>query len=302
MKNTVLIICLFSTIMLPAQNKKITGSKIKKTQIFPTEKFHRVNVSFGGNITIDCGKMPKVEINTSENLFEYLNVKVKDKTLYISSTKWIEDYNSIVKIQVPFLTEISESSSGNTLVNDLNSTGFKLNCGSGNVTITGKTKTFLIEGSGGGNINASNLSCLVATIDKTGAGNISLAATDSLIIKKNHGSITYLENPQIVFEEGVESDYVMRQDEQIKAKEELHYIKFTIKNSSSSRQDFYIKGPSGHPFSYGFPMKSKSTRVETAPVGTRIWLINKVGIRTKLLLTVSENDEGKSIDLFTNQK
>jgi len=145
MKNTVLIICLFSTIMLPAQNKKITGSKIKKTQIFPTEKFHRVNVSFGGN-----------------------------------------------------------------------------------------------EGSGGGNINASNLSCLVATIDKTGAGNISLAATDSLIIKKNHGSITYLENPQIVFEEGVESDYVMRQDEQIKAKEELHYIKFTIKNSSSSRQDFYI--------------------------------------------------------------
>ncbi len=76
-------------------------------------------------------------------------------------------------------------------------------------------------------------------------------------------------------------------------------ITFKIQNNSWNRQHFVVVGPKkdGTTFSYGFPMMPGATRKENWTVGTKVFKKTKLGMR-KLLVTITRDDEGKTVKLF----
>lgn len=77
------------------------------------------------------------------------------------------------------------------------------------------------------------------------------------------------------------------------------FIKFKIKNNSFNRNHFVVIGPksNGKMFSYGFPMMPQAERKENWTTGTKVYKVNKLGLR-KLLIIIKPEDENKTIKLF----
>lgn len=78
------------------------------------------------------------------------------------------------------------------------------------------------------------------------------------------------------------------------------YIQFKLQNNSVGRKHFYVKGPKGKKFSYGFPMNPLEKRAENWPVGSKVYLEGKFGKRD-LLVTIKTEDKGGIVKLFTKK-
>lgn len=83
------------------------------------------------------------------------------------------------------------------------------------------------------------------------------------------------------------------------AKEKPEFINFIIKNNSFNRNHFYVVGPkpNGRKFSYGFPMMPFFKRKEYWTTGTKVYKVNRLGLR-KLLITIKPEDENTVVKLF----
>lgn len=270
------------------------NGKVVKKQL-ALESFHAVSVETYFNTDISCGKMPMAEITIDENLMEHLIIEVKDGVLSIDVDEWIEATQSQIKLQMPFLTEFSQSGWGKVNISHMKSANFKLKTRTGTIKVQGKAlKTSVWSGSG--SIDLSELETQVMEVDKNGNGALRIQVSDTLKIKGDAGEVVYQGNPTIIHQnEGVEA---LSADEASKNKETIVYVNFKVKNNTNSKKDFIIKGPRGASFGYGFPMQPRTTRSKRVPVGTKIWLQHPNGIRGKLLLEVSADDEGKTINLF----
>ena len=77
------------------------------------------------------------------------------------------------------------------------------------------------------------------------------------------------------------------------------WIPFKIKNNSWNRNNFLVIGPKkdGSSFSYGFPMMPGTTRKENWSVGSKVYKVNRLGLR-KLLVEIKEEDKDKTVKLF----
>lgn len=79
----------------------------------------------------------------------------------------------------------------------------------------------------------------------------------------------------------------------------VKFINLKIKNNSGNRYDFYVIGPKPNcsKFSYGFLMMPYAKRNEHWTVGTKIFKINRLGLRS-LLVEIYANDENTVVQLF----
>ncbi len=77
------------------------------------------------------------------------------------------------------------------------------------------------------------------------------------------------------------------------------FINFKIENNSFNRNYFVVIGPkpNGRKFSYGFPMMPQATRKEYWTTGTKVYKVNKLGLR-KLLISIKPENENKTVKLF----
>lgn len=291
---------IFATLSAIGQENQQPNGKMAIKEV-PIEAFHKIEIDHGNQIHIFCGKMPRVKISGSENVLGNIELRVIDKTLSIKATKWIREDNSIIKIYVPFITNLVVNSSSKIIIKDLETEYFKLTANTGNLTVSGKVNLFDLNCNGGENLDCKDLLVSVAKIKKSNASNVHLNVLDSIYVNELAGSLTYENKPVIISAKGVDREYIMTSEKRNESNKELKYVKLTLKNNSNQKRDFYIKGPTGHPFSYGFPMRAGTTRAEDIPVGTRIWLVNKLGVRTELVLKVSPSNEGKTIALFDNK-
>ena len=53
----------------------------------------------------------------------------------------------------------------------------------------------------------------------------------------------------------------------------------------------------GSKFGYGFPMMPYATRKETWTIGTKVYKVNKIGLK-KLLVTINKDNENQVVKLF----
>ena len=78
-------------------------------------------------------------------------------------------------------------------------------------------------------------------------------------------------------------------------------IRFVLTNNSNQFINTYIQGPAGNRFGYGRPFKAGQSRDEDLPVGSKIYLVSKIGTR-KLIHVVGQEYAGKDITIFENSK
>lgn len=139
--------------------KRITASKNYVTKDLKVANFTRISLAGSPDVTyIQKAGAPEVEIYTSDNIVDLLDIKVKNKTLYIKFKKNVNVSYKILKIRVS-----SENLNGVSVA------------GSGDIHLRDGVKTnddFTISVAGSGDIDGKNINCNNMKISVAGSGDI----------------------------------------------------------------------------------------------------------------------------------
>ncbi|MFD1061655.1 GIN domain-containing protein [Winogradskyella litorisediminis] len=279
---------------------QIKGNNNVETRTFPFENVETIKIDLYANITIDNSAIASLEITADSNLFKYIDTEIVDGTIHFSQLKWIAPTQKIsIKIGAPNLKRVVHDTHDKTIITNVNNAILRVNANIGKVIIEGKTKELRL-GTEIGHIDASNIEAEKVFVNLWDSGTIKVNPTKYLWADvSNDGKLLYTQLPKdnkIKTKSGgmVESssNYKMK-------KEDIKWISFKIKNNSSNRNQFIVKGPKadGSYFGYGFPMMPNSKRKEKWSVGTKIYKQNALGFK-KLLVIITPEDEGKVVNLF----
>lgn len=306
-------------------NRVIYGNQKITNKTLTLNPFNQVSVNLFCDVQIECGKMALLEITADANIIKHISIEVKNNTLYIETQKgyWIENSKPIIKIGVPFLNALEASGRqtgiGNISISNIDVDAFTLKQVLGTIYLQGETGELLIQSSNDGNyknqgkLDASKLCAQIVTARMDGSNTATVCATQTLnATLKDDSNLAYTGNPANITRNekgngkvtqfGQNAPEVTKSEkakQNLKPGVTLQYISCTVKNNTAKRRNFVIAGPNGagKNFSYGFPLMPFATRAKKVPVGTSIYL-ETAGIRGKKLITISAEDEGKTLNLF----
>ena len=135
-----------------AQNpEKVKGNRIVAIQETLIDPFHTINVDEDFEIEIIYNKVPSVEIETDENLHEFIVFEVKDSVLSFNKTKKITSKKRLnIKVKYnDYLDTIETNDDGeiNSLTTMELSNALLITHGSSKANLTIRTNFFNFEGS-----------------------------------------------------------------------------------------------------------------------------------------------------------
>ena len=173
--------------------KTVKASRNYVTKNIKVDNFTGLNLAGSPNVTYTqkAGK-PEVEVYTSDNIVDLLDINVVNNTLNIKFKKGVNvSYNKLeIRVSSETLNNISVAGSGNVeLANGLKTDHLKVSvAGSGdidadNITCTGNLN---VSVAGSGDIEGSNITCANLTASIAGSGdlkldNVSAAGTEGNI-------------------------------------------------------------------------------------------------------------------------
>jgi len=204
----------------------INETSAQKSKIFKVDKFSGVALRTSGHVYIKYGKENKVEVESSEDVLERLDIYVEKGTLVIqfknSSRNWNMrgDDPLTINLTMSELNKLNISSSGfirtenkfKTDNLDLKISGSgKMEIaadaseitanisGSGNIRLKGSCDSFNPKISGSGKIDAEEMESKSTTITISGSGNCTVNVSQSLEARvSGSGNIYYTGNPNNV--------------------------------------------------------------------------------------------------------
>lgn len=160
--------------------KTIKASKNYVTKDIRVDNFTKLSVTGSPDVTYTqkAGR-PGVEVYTSDNIVDLLDIHVKDNTLYIGFKKNISvSYDKLeVRISSETLNGIAVAGSGDVeLKNGLKTDDLKISvAGSGDIDGNNIACTNLdISVAGSGDINSSNVTCDELKVSVAGSGDMKL--------------------------------------------------------------------------------------------------------------------------------
>lgn len=173
--------------------KTVKASRNYVTKNIKVDNFTGLNLAGSPNVTYTqkAGK-PEVEVYTSDNIVDLLDINVVNNTLNIKFKKGVNvSYNKLeIRVSSETLNNISVAGSGNVeLANGLKTDNLKVSvAGSGdidadNITCTGNLN---VSVAGSGDIEGSNITCANLTASIVGSGdlkldNVSAAGTEASV-------------------------------------------------------------------------------------------------------------------------
>jgi len=275
---------------------QIKGNKNIETRTFTVDNLKEVKINLYAKIIIDQAAKEGMTITADENIFEHIDTEVLDGELHLTQLKWIQPSKKIIiKIGAPNLERVEKGTHETLEIININKDYLNVMAFIGKVNISGKVTQFNL-GIENGEINASKLKATNVRANIWGYGKATVFAENKIysIIKKD-GKLILVNTPKYL--KG-DTKKALRKTKQLKNLD-IAWIRFKIKNNSWNRNQFFVVGPKqdGSKFSYGFPMMPKATRKENWSVGTKIYKVNKLGLR-KLLVKIKAEDEGKTVKLF----
>ena len=220
MKNLLILFTLSSLFLsCDFDSNFIRGNGNVVTEAREIGEFH--SIKSRGSIDIDI--MPsdsyKLEIQNDENLLQYMLLEVVDGVLEVKYKKgsYSSDHSKVF-ITVPTLKEIKSAGSADISIHgilknseeikiDLSGSGNiegevdapvinAMSSGSGNIELSGRTKTFLCEIRGSGDVKCEDLKSENVDVHLRGSADISVFASVSLKIKvAGSGNVYYRGNP-----------------------------------------------------------------------------------------------------------
>lgn len=162
-------------------SKTIKASKNYVTKDIKVANFTKLNVTGSPDVTFTqkSGK-PQVEVYTSDNIIDLLDIYVKDKTLHIGFKKNVKvSYNKLnIRVSAEKLNGISVAGSGDIeLVNGLKTDDLKISvAGSGDISGNNIVcQDLSISVAGSGDINNSKITCTNLKVSVAGSGDMKLS-------------------------------------------------------------------------------------------------------------------------------
>ena len=170
--------------------KTVKASRNYVTKNIKVDNFTGLNLAGSPNVTYTqkAGK-PEVEVYTSDNIVDLLDINVVNNTLNIKFKKGVSvSYNKLeIRVSSETLNNISVAGSGNVeLANGLKTDNLKVSvAGSGdidadNITCTGNLN---VSVAGSGDIEGSNITCANLTAQRIGRRH------RSICLRIGHGNI-----------------------------------------------------------------------------------------------------------------
>lgn len=292
----VFIFLLIFSFQLTAQKAK-NGNGNLETRTIEIKDFNKIVANFPIKAFVNVGMPTVLTTTTDSNLFDHIRMEVIDGTLYIEQIDWVEASAVVVKIGTPNLTNVVSEGYSNFVIKNLNTEEFQLTNLVGKVTIDGKVNTFRFSMETG-NLDASSLIAQEVYASVWSHGKAQVNAIQLLDAKvAGSGEINYINLPAKLKTNIKNDGEIVSIEDAQTPKSNVSYISFKIQNNSAGRKYFYVKGPKGKRFSYGFPMNPFAKRPEDWPVGSKVYQVNKLGAR-KLVATIEAEDEGQVVKLF----
>ncbi len=208
-KRSVLLLCLLTLVAGAARSlqaddffglfkKAIRGSGDIETESREVKEFTRISSSGSFDIYVVVGKEQSIEISYDDNLLEYIETKVRGRTLKLKSRESIDGSRGCrIDITVRSLSEISLAGSGDIEVSRI--TGNSFDCslaGSGSIELEGEVDEVDVSMSGSGDIDARELIAERADVSISGSGDIDVYASEWLDASvSGSGDIRYFGNP-----------------------------------------------------------------------------------------------------------
>lgn len=163
-------------------SKTVKASKNYVTKDIKVDNFTKLSVAGSPDVTYTqkSGK-PTVEVYTSDNIVDLLDIRVKDNTLYIGFKKNVSvSYNKLeVRVSAEKLNGIAVA-------------------GSGTAILSGSTQEAEYSVAGSGDLLASDFVAKKASASVAGSGDIKCHATDFLKVRTSgSGSVGYKGNPEL---------------------------------------------------------------------------------------------------------
>lgn len=292
------VFLLLASLTFNQANAQIKGNGKRATETRMMDNINKISININGKVNIYCGvKESKIEISYDENILEYVAASKVLGVLVLDQKKWISGTEEVeINIYTNQLDLLKNDSWSKINVYDLNQEKLSIQSNISDITLNGKVNSLDIV-SEDSNIYAYELETQTAKVKITEDGKVYLNATESIDGDiKEDGKIFHKGNPTL---SGIISS---NEKEDVKPIIDTRYIDLKFKNNRFSRIQCYVKGPKqdGHYFSYGLPFSAMQIRAERWTIGTKLYRVNKLGMKT-LLHTVSKEDENKVVPLFKDK-
>jgi hypothetical protein len=160
-----------------------------------------INVDAGGAFRVEWHSgSPAVSVTIDENLMQYVEMEVRDRVLYVRTTRYIRPRHSI-KVVLTSNTLEGASFSGASQLNAHQLTGSKFyleTTGASKATLDGSVDELVASITGAGDLRAESLQTKTAQVSVTGAGDARVAVSDSLKVSiTGAGKVEYIGDPHI---------------------------------------------------------------------------------------------------------
>ena len=291
---TLILAIVFCTSSALAQ---VNGNKNIQSKTYDFDPIETFELLIPAEVIIDGSQDAAMVITTDGNIFEHLDIEHRGKKVSINQAQWIEASKLKITFSSTALTKLVTSGYGHFTINNIYAQTFTVVNPVGQVNLNGKAEKLVVK-TRAGKTDAKQLATDEANITITSDGEVMINASEKVISNiSEEGTITYVSEPKVVENNStgeVKSFAEMEREEVLEAPV---YVELKVQNNTSSRKQFYIKGPKNKRFSYGFPMNPYQKRNKNVPVGTRIYQVNKLGVKT-LLVTIKEEDKGTTVKLF----
>jgi hypothetical protein len=160
-----------------------------------------INVDAGGAFRIEWRSgQPAVSVTIDENLMQYIEMEVRDRVLYIRTTRYIRPKHSIkVVLTSNALEGASFSGASQLTAHQLTGSKFYLETtGASKATLDGTVDELIANITGAGDLRAESLQTKTAQVSVTGAGDARIAVSDNLKISiTGAGKVEYIGDPHI---------------------------------------------------------------------------------------------------------
>lgn len=274
---------------------QVKGNKNIETRTISAVGLTDLEMGLYARVTIDAFAKAEITITTDSNLLDRLNIDIVNGTMKLSQSEWIQPSQPIViTLGAPQLKRLQVDVHEKVIFKNISRQYLSLMAINGSIVVDGEVEELGI-GAEQGVVDARELTAQRVNLNIWGDGKAFVKAEELLDSKLSKDArLELIGQPK-----KVEGDLNDKKANKEPMNGEGVYINLKIKNNSWNRNHFSVKGPKadGSMFGYGFPMMPGATKKERWTVGTKIYKVNKMGLK-KLLVEITAEDDGKVVKLF----
>lgn len=178
----------------------IKGSGVTATEKRDVSGFTSIETGGAIEVEIVAQKEYSVEVETDDNLIQYVETRVKGSRLEIKTTERLKMKTPVkVRISAPNIEGIDVSGASKVSVIDLKNESLKVEAsGASKVKVAGSSAKLIVELSGASKLDADELQSSQALVDASGASSASVSVTENLSADLSGASrVTYSGDPQV---------------------------------------------------------------------------------------------------------